>query len=469
MLLGMLSIVGGVQAAPRDSYSSQVSSVSYPRATLYSGLTQSDADRVGTIVNNRLASSSMRTVNAAAAIWAVVAESYGWPGVIQTDDLERGGKLAAFVLHMVDRQDLVGDSIASYVWGLRWYMKLNRQADPAMGVMNWHDFMTSIKVLTHVPHEPRRAVPLELIYRMAEVVDLSSFEEVQGMFLTVLLLFTFSRSECPCPKAFTGEGAWDDDKHWMVRDIVIRMVAGVWVLCVRFKAIKQDPRIERPEARGDGTESGAAAHGGADWVYVGDCPGSDLSPFTWYRRLMTFYEGPREPTEPFFMARDRQRPYTYSAAMATFRRLIAKVQEDIAYGLHGLRVEGYNQAKRASGETVAVAQGGWKPGSNSRYERFNLRRDVFPLAALMVAHPPDGGDDDDDNVELTEVAVPGSPHAQVPPEPPGDQALPSPHMAAATRIAAQVVLSPPIARVTRAAAAEVGEPTGEPLGSESPM
>ena len=58
-----------------------------------------------------------------------------------------------------------------------------------------------------------------------------------------------SRSECPCPKAITGPNGWDPNKHWMVRDIVIRSVNGVYVLAVRFKSIKQDRRIERPEAR----------------------------------------------------------------------------------------------------------------------------------------------------------------------------------------------------------------------------
>ena len=54
--------------------------------------------------------------------------------------------------------------------------------------------------------------------------------------------------ECPCPKAFTGPHGWGPNKHWMVRDIVIRCVSGVcvsgvYVLAVRFKSIKQDRRI----------------------------------------------------------------------------------------------------------------------------------------------------------------------------------------------------------------------------------
>jgi hypothetical protein len=42
-------------------------------------------------------------------------------------------------------------------------MKLSHQADPVLGVMHWQDFMRSVRVKAHVPHEPRRAVPLRLI------------------------------------------------------------------------------------------------------------------------------------------------------------------------------------------------------------------------------------------------------------------------------------------------------------------
>merc|ERR1712185_862977 len=109
-------------------------------------------------------------------------------------------------------------------------MKLQHQADPVFGIMNWHDFMTGVRVLTHVPHEPRRAIPTTLMLRMAANVDLDSFQAVQFQFFSLVLYYTFSRSECPCPKTFTGRDAWDDSKHWMVRDIVIKCVLGVYVL-----------------------------------------------------------------------------------------------------------------------------------------------------------------------------------------------------------------------------------------------
>ena len=57
---------------------------------------------------------------------------------------------------------------------------------------------------------------------------------------------------------------------------------------------------------------------------------------------MSFYDGPRDPASPFFMARDRQRPYTYTAAKSDLKVFLLRVGTDAEYGLHGLRVEGYN-------------------------------------------------------------------------------------------------------------------------------
>ena len=87
-------------------------------------------------------------------------EENGWDEIIATDDPERGGKLATFVLRMLGDTALVADSIGTYVWALRWKMKLAHQADPVLGVMHWQDFMRSVRVKAHVPHEPLRAVPL---------------------------------------------------------------------------------------------------------------------------------------------------------------------------------------------------------------------------------------------------------------------------------------------------------------------
>ena len=478
VFLSMMVMGGG--ASPHDSYSAQSASVQFPRASLFTGVPEMWVSRLDALLDNRLRPSSMRTVTAALAHWSRVHPQYDWPVIIATDDPERGGKLVTFVLHLLDDTDIVADSITGYVWGLRTWMKLQRQADPVFGVLDWRDFMTSVRVLAHVPHEPRRLIPLELIEQMAEVVvreHADEFQWVQFMFFAVVLLLTFSRSECPCPKHFTGPESWDDNKHWCVRDIKICLVAGVWVLAVRFKAIKQDPRIERPAARGDGSNPGASKEGGSDWSYIVDAPDSIRSPFAWYRRLMQFHDGVRSATAPFFVALDRVRPYTYTAAMSDLKTALAWVSEDVDFGLHGFRVTGYNESKDANGEELTVAHGGWRQGSNTRYERFALRK-VFDIARKMLAakrRAVDGdasGDsesDDGDAVELIQPQVrplsrsavvrhSGTSATAVPPavvvQPAEDAAAagasgpigPLPHVTLAARISAHVgraMFSPP--------------------------
>ena len=429
-----LSMLGCGMAMPaRDGYSAQQASVPYPRAILYDGLPDAYLPLMDELMGNRLAVKSMDKVAIAfEKYWKPLTVEFGWPEIIQTDDPERAGKLATFVLRMLENKKLVADSIQTYVWGLRWKMKLEHQADPVFGVMHWHDFMVSVRVRAHVPHEPRRALPMRLILAMLATVDMNVFWEVQFAFFLIILLGTFSRSECPCPKTFTGKDRWNPDKHWMVRDIMIQLVAGAYVLAIRFKAIKQDRRIERPEARGDHrleVARGGAAKGGNDLSYIGDAPGHELSPFKWYAALMSFYTGPRHDESPFFMAKDRTRPYTYSAAQKDLKVMLARVSpDDTDFGYHGVRVEGWNRAS-ADNADLAEAHGGWKPGNASRYSRFHLN-DVFSIFPKMVqaaeptaqmvacwaaAAPPEGSDgeveedeedDEDEDEEPEPVARP---------------------------------------------------------------
>ena len=379
----LMAMFAGVAGTERDVVSRHEASITYVRTDLFTGLASELADRVDVIMDNRLAASSMRTVQTALKYWEELRREEGWSPLIYTDELERGAKLVSFVLRMLDDTELVFSSIQSYVWGLRWHMKLQRQADPVMGVLGWPDFMSAVKVLSWVPHEPRRALPLALILKMAATIDTTVFWEVQFMFFLLILLFTFSRSECPCPKHFTGEESWDDDKHWMVRDIVMRKVEGLWAIAVRFKSVKQDPRIERPTARGDGTERGASQMGGSDWSYIGDVPGSELSIFKWHKLYTSFFDGVREPTAPFFLDKDMRRPYTYTTANKDLKTVLARVTDDLDFGFHGARVEGYNLSKQGNGVDLTVAHGLWMSNAHSRYERWRMFQ-VLGISAGML-------------------------------------------------------------------------------------
>eukprot|EP00966_Prymnesium_polylepis_P039872 925722-Prymnesium_polylepis.1 len=89
---------------------------------------------------------------------------------------------------------------------------------------------------------------------------------------------------------------------------------GKRVLCIRFRAIKQDRRVQRPEAAGDG-----------DWCYLCEVPGSDLCPVEWAMKLQSFYTARRDPKSPYFVARDMVRAYTYGAASVDFKRLACEM------------------------------------------------------------------------------------------------------------------------------------------------
>ena len=198
--------------------SAQQASLAYSRASIYDGLPAALVDnRLSGVMDNRLSSSSWRTVSAGVAIWCTVCALYGWERILRTDDPRRGGKLAAFVLHMTTTTTLVYGTIEQYVWGVRVWMQSQMVVDPLMGVLFWATFMQAIKVLTWVPGEPRRAVPHETIEAIIDLVEaryLHDIFAVQMVFLILVLYYSFSRTECPCPKTYAGRECFDKDTHW---------------------------------------------------------------------------------------------------------------------------------------------------------------------------------------------------------------------------------------------------------------
>ena len=124
------------------------------------------------ILDNRLAHASMRSIPHVLDLWDAAREQIGWPRIIPTDDEERGAKLVVFTLYLVDySSDLVYSSIVNYLWVFRSWLKLQHQADPVFGVMGWADFMQAVKVVTWVPHEPRRMLPLDLFRALVQSAD----------------------------------------------------------------------------------------------------------------------------------------------------------------------------------------------------------------------------------------------------------------------------------------------------------
>jgi hypothetical protein len=202
-------------------------------------------------------------------------------------------------------------------------------------------------------------------------------------------LHTYARSESIVAGALTGPRAFDVNKNLMVEDMQVfpagTRIGATYTMTpcvgVRLKGIKQDPRIERPEARGN-----------ADWVYIGDVDDEVVSICVWVRRFFKLLSdvrpGPRQPKSPLFLHRDMERPYTYDRLTKDYRELWGRApscESPALYGSHSLRVSGYNAARRAPNvdNDLAVAHGGWH-GGEERYARFDASQVLAMPAAVWL-------------------------------------------------------------------------------------
>jgi hypothetical protein len=349
-------------------------SVHYARASLFEGLSAARAARLEELLDNRFRPSSWRKIRRGLAIWRDVAREEGWSAIISTDDFLRGSKLVTYALQMADETDLTYKSIETYLWGMRTWQTLQGQADPALGVMGWDAFMTALKVITWAVSEPRRQTPIWVIEAILDSLDVDDFEDVQFANLMLSLAYTFSRAECPLPKSHTGEESFDTGKHWRVCDFDARTVARRICMAIRFQALKQDPRVERPEAAGNN-----------DWAYIGSIPDSKWCPLMWAKRLQAFHGHREDKDSPYFVSPwDRSKAYLYGAALSKFHRLqkAVGVPDEELTSFHGLRVCGYNRTKRSLGEDLAVAHGMWKSTAHTRYDRFEMSSVVRIPAAI---------------------------------------------------------------------------------------
>ena len=366
----------------------QLLSLSYTPASIFVGLLPQFVERADEVFDQRLAASSMSKVMSGFRRWEKFSNEHGLPVLIESGHPNRGGWLASWVLQMVDDTELVYDSIATYVWGVRTWHVLQHHDDPAFGVKHWREWMHSVAVLTAVPGEPREQVPLDVLRDVLSRLDFDKFEDVQFGLACLVLVFTFSRAECPCPKNFTGPQSFDPAKHWMWKDFKLVKTSGGWVLWVRFKGFKQDPRIQRPEAS-HSTDAlpfdGAPEDNyGRDWVPIGDVDDPLFSISRWFMRHTQLLGRVRQPDEPMFLARDTVRPYTYSALLADFTTWVRGTPgASRKLAPHGLRVLGYNLSKHANGVDLTVAHGGWRSLAHDRYERFQHSA-ILSIPARML-------------------------------------------------------------------------------------
>ena len=102
--------------------------------------------------------------------------------------------------------------------------------------------MLGIQVLTFEISQPRKRTPIRVIYAILRAINRTVFWEVQLAFLLLTTLYTFTRSECPCPKTAGGRDQYDSSAHFNVQDFDPSgmpgiKVKGMWMgVCPRRQA-----------------------------------------------------------------------------------------------------------------------------------------------------------------------------------------------------------------------------------------
>jgi len=251
-------------------------------------------------------------------------------------------------------------------------------------VPGWSDACKAVRVLTAVAREPRVEVPRSVLRDALRAVDTSVFWEVQSAFLQLLTYFSFVRTETPLAKTYAGgKQPHDPSQHWVVGDLKFATDPELH-FTMRLKDIKQSTEAER---------TGSSE----DLVILGLIPesydGGVWSLAYWYKLLMSFYpQGRPDKSAPFFLDRDQNRWYIYSNALSDARRLWMRGTEGVEwndYGLHGLRVLGYNDAEQGVGEKLTACHGRWSlPGkswgpAHRQYLRYLFHQIVMiPFAML---------------------------------------------------------------------------------------
>jgi len=246
--------------------------------------------------------------------------------------------MAAFALHMAHKGLKYG-TIQGYIWCLceHHIQQQGIQCNPLDNVVDWSRYMSALEVQAFVDSttEPTKMVPFQLFIRTLAVLNTGIFEDVTLGVVLLMMYYTMSRSETPVPKSKSGDNRFDPTKHMRRRDV--RLVDDMYVEW-GFGAIKQDRRSKRTRKDPDQRE----------WKPVGEATGI-LSMRYWTDQYLV--HGKRlklwsNPDDPLFVHADRS-VLTYRELMDSFRAAMERVDgvspaEAAQYGLHGMRVLGYN-------------------------------------------------------------------------------------------------------------------------------
>ena len=224
-------------------------------------------------------------------------------------------------------------------------------------------------------------IPFDLFIKTLLSLRHDSHTDVLLGVILVMMYHTMARSETPVPKTRTGAHNFDSEQHIRCRDVrLLEVLSGVFVVEWGFGSIKQDKRSKRSRKDPDRRE----------WKPVGEATGV-LSMLFWYKLYIKFVGADRDPNVPFFVNEDG-RYAVYNELLEAMRAAMLRVpgvtkDMTMKYGLHGLRVLGYNCWRAAQGEDVAQLQGGWGSSAHRSYGRVQLSQmlEVPQKAAAYAA------------------------------------------------------------------------------------
>ena len=309
----------------------------------------------------RLSKSSQSSISTAiSAHWLPFIADNGLGEFVPNGDPKRGGIAASFAIYMA-RKELAYGTIQGYIWGWEQYHINNGFHSPLDNVQDWSRWMRSLEVQIFRPSEPTEMVPFLLLSRSLLSVDRLSFAEVRTACAMLMLFFTMSRSEYPVPKTHSGQHNFNPAQHCRQRDVRTSNGYVEWA----FGIIKQDQLGKR------------LRKGEREWKPVGNATGCMNMRF-WLELYCSMRPANDDLDTAFFVTSDGL-PLLYHHLLNDMRLLFCKVQGitlEIAkrFGLHGLRVLGYNAGRAAMGEDVAALQGGWFSSCHQTYGRDTLNK-----------------------------------------------------------------------------------------------
>ena len=305
--------------------------------------------------------------------WLPWCEKWGINPVIATGDPNRGGIFASWFVDMLEDRTKNGGkglkyvTVANYGWCVREWMQLPEQGqlDPLEAVTDWEAWISGVEMETWEEAEHHPEVPFKVISAAISSLDSTSYMDCVFGVVFLMLFFTMNRSEYPVPKT---AATFDPAKHTRWEDVDFDNDSTIWAV----GKIKQDRRGRR-----------LGIVDGRKKTIVGDIEGSLFNLKYWLACYLKL-RGAGKDGDPFFVNEDGT-TLTYQVILdymrLVFRRFMTRAEAAV-YGIHGMRVAGYNCARLGKDPELAQLQGDWGTTACLRYER-KRREEVITLPRDM--------------------------------------------------------------------------------------